>query len=63
MGLGRRTGDPSTSTPIADLVPDELSPPPGIIMPPQPIDGAGAATAKPRGLRHRLPSFLGGKRK
>jgi serine/threonine protein kinase len=62
MGLGRRTGDPSTSTPIADLVPDELTPP-DIIMPPQPIDGAGAATAKPRGLRHRLPSFLGGKRK
>ena len=65
MGLGRRTGDPSTSTPIADLVPDELTPP-DIIMPPAPIEvseASAGATPKPRGLRHRLPAFLGGKRK
>jgi len=54
MGLGGRTGDPSTSTPIADLIPDELSPPPGIAFPPKPP----APSEEKRGLRHRLPALF-----
>jgi hypothetical protein len=52
MGLGTKTGDPTTTTPIADLVPEELTPPPGIAFPPKP-------TEEKRGLRHRLPSIFG----
>jgi serine/threonine-protein kinase len=65
MGLGPRTGDPSSATPVAQLVADdtpriELSP--KVETPPQgtPTVGAGAMD-KLRGLRHRLP-FFGRKR-
>jgi eukaryotic-like serine/threonine-protein kinase len=55
LGLAGRTGDPSTTTPVADLVPDELTPPAGIAFPPKP-------TEEKRGLRHRLPQIFGWKR-
>ncbi|MEZ4368450.1 MAG: serine/threonine-protein kinase [Kofleriaceae bacterium] len=44
MGLGLRTGDPSTATPIADLLPDALTPP-ELPMPPAPADGSAASRA------------------
>jgi len=54
IGLGTRTGDPSTSTPIADFIPDALTPPPGIAFPPKP-----PAPGEPkRGLRHRLETLF-----
>jgi eukaryotic-like serine/threonine-protein kinase len=53
MGLAGRTGDPTTTTPVADLVPEELTPPAGIAFPPKPQE------EKPRGLRHVLPSIFG----
>ncbi len=55
MGLAGRTGDPSTTTPIADLMPEDLTPPPGIEFPPKPVE-------EKRGLRHRLPQIFGWKR-
>jgi serine/threonine-protein kinase len=55
LGLVGRTGDPSTTTPIADLVPEELTPVPGIQFPPKPVE-------EKRGLRHVLPSIFGRKR-
>ncbi len=61
MGLGAKTGDPASGTPVADLVPDELTPP-DLHLPTAPLD-APLGTTKPRGLRHRLPAFLGGTRK
>jgi serine/threonine-protein kinase len=42
LGLGRRTGDPTTTTPVADLQLD---------FTPVPV----AAPERPRGLRHYLP--------
>lgn len=56
MGLiSGKTGDPSTTTPIADLMPEDLTPPPGIEFPPKPVE-------EKRGLRHRLPQIFGWKR-
>jgi serine/threonine protein kinase len=57
MGLGPRTGDPSSATPVAQLVGDDT---PRIELDPveQPTVGA---VEKLRGLRHRLP-FFGRKR-
>jgi serine/threonine protein kinase len=55
MGLAGKTGDPTTTTPIADLVPEDLTPPPGIAFPPVPVE-------EKRGLRHRLPQIFGWKR-
>ncbi len=66
MGLGPRTGDPSSATPVAQLMADdtpriELSP--KVETPPQgsPTVSSGGAMDKLRGLRHRLP-FFGRKR-
>lgn len=65
MGLGPRTGDPSSATPVAQIVADdtpriELSP--KVDTPPKgmPVVQQGAMD-KLRGLRHRLP-FFGKKR-
>ena len=63
MGLGVLTGDPSSATPIAQLVADdtpriELAPK---VMPATITPAAGSALDRLRGLRHRLPFF--GKRK
>jgi serine/threonine-protein kinase len=58
MGLGIRTGDPSSATPIAQLVADEntarmdITPPEGVQI---------STLEKLRGLRHKLP-FFGRKR-
>jgi eukaryotic-like serine/threonine-protein kinase len=58
LGLESRTSDPTTTTPVADLIPEELTPPPGIAFPPkQPV-----VDDRPRGLRHVLPSIFGRKR-
>jgi hypothetical protein len=46
LGLGAMTGDPSSATPVAEILGE---------------DTARIETAKPeekRGLRHRLPAFL-----
>jgi serine/threonine-protein kinase len=63
MGLGIRTGDPSSATPVAQIVQDDT---PRIELAPQshtPQEGAAVgALEKLRGLRHRLPSFFGRKR-
>src|SRR6185369_2139397 len=66
MGLGPRTGDPSSATPVAQIMADdtpriELSP--KVETPPQgsPTVSQGSAMDKLRGLRHRLP-FFGRKR-
>jgi DNA-binding transcriptional MocR family regulator len=61
LGLGIRTGDPSSATPIAQIVDDNT---PRIDLAPNapapPITPTGAMD-KLRGLRHRLPFF--GRRK
>ena len=61
LGLGIRTGDPSSATPIAQIVDDNT---PRIDLAPNaptpPIATTGAMD-KLRGLRHRLPFF--GRRK
>jgi len=63
MGLGVRTGDPSSATPVAQIVQDDT---PRIELAPRvdtPQEGAAvSALEKLRGLRHRLPSFFGRKR-
>ncbi|HUS32392.1 MAG TPA: serine/threonine-protein kinase [Kofleriaceae bacterium] len=63
MGLGPRTGDPSSATPVAQIVGDDT---PRIELAPRidtPVEGASVgALEKLRGLRHRLPSFFGRKR-
>jgi serine/threonine protein kinase len=63
MGLGPRTGDPSSATPVAQLVGDDT---PRIELAPRsttPQEGASVgALEKLRGLRHKLPSFFGRKR-
>ncbi|MEO8844496.1 MAG: serine/threonine-protein kinase [Kofleriaceae bacterium] len=64
MGLGVLTGDPSSATPVAQLVGAddtpriELAPK---VMPVTITPAAGSALDRLRGLRHRLPFF--GKRK
>src|SRR6185503_5238187 len=60
MGLGVRTGDPSSATPIAQIVQDDT---PRIELAPklEPAAAVGGAMEKLRGLRHRLP-FFGRKR-
>jgi len=71
MGLGPRTGDPSSATPIAGITADDT---PRIELTPKPIPIAAAAVAASNtaaapqsamgrmlGLRHRLP-FFGRKR-
>jgi serine/threonine-protein kinase len=61
MGLGPRTGDPSSATPIAQIMQDET---PRIELAPK-VAAIGAAASgavsKMLGLRHRLP-FFGRKR-
>jgi serine/threonine-protein kinase len=57
MGLGPRTGDPSSATPIAQIVEDHT---PRIELTPKPAPIQGAM-GKVLGLRHRLP-FFGRKR-
>jgi serine/threonine protein kinase len=58
MGLGIRTGDPSSATPVAQIVSDEttarmdITPPEGVQI---------GTLEKLRGLRHKLP-FFGRKR-
>lgn len=63
MGLGPRTGDPSSATPVAQIVGDDT---PRIELAPRvetPAAGNQISTMeKLRGLRHRLPSFFGRKR-
>lgn len=57
MGLGPRTGDPSSATPVAQLVGDET---PRIELEPGARVMAGTGTGAMemlRGLRHRLPFF------
>src|SRR5512140_223429 len=56
MGLGIRTGDPSSATPLAEI-PNEVTP--RLEMTPRPE--AGTTMQKVLGLRHRLP-FFGRKR-
>jgi serine/threonine protein kinase len=65
MGLGPRTGDPSSATPVAQILADdtpriELSP--KVETPPTGLPAVGSAAMEAlRGLRHRLP-FFGKKR-
>ncbi|NVB78076.1 MAG: serine/threonine protein kinase [Kofleriaceae bacterium] len=63
MGLGPRTGDPSSATPVAQIVADDT---PRIELAPRvetpPAGTSVSALEKLRGLRHRLPSFFGRKR-
>jgi serine/threonine-protein kinase len=57
MGLGPRTGDPSSATPIAQIVQDDT---PRIELAPKMVAPQAASTSameKLRGLRHRLPFF------
>ena len=63
MGLGPRTGDPSSATPVAQILADDT---PRIELAPRvetPPEGAASVSTmeKLRGLRHRLP-FFGRKR-
>jgi eukaryotic-like serine/threonine-protein kinase len=64
MGLGPRTGDPSSATPVAQLMQDDT---PRIELAPkitpiaQPQGNLSSTLDKLRGLRHRLP-FFGRKR-
>ncbi len=60
MGLGVRTGDPSSATPVAQLVGDDT---PRIELAPKigAMAAAQGAVTKMLGLRHRLP-FFGRKR-
>jgi len=60
MGLGVRTGDPSSATPIAQIMQDdtpriELAPKVAVESPQQ--QPSSGAMEKLRGLRHRLPFF------
>jgi hypothetical protein len=48
LGVGLRTNEPSTVTPVADPIADDI---PRIEALPKPNE-------KPRGLRHRLPAFF-----
>jgi eukaryotic-like serine/threonine-protein kinase len=61
LGLGMRTGDPSTATPLAQIVADNT---PRIELSPK-LSGTESLMSSPmdmlRGLRHRLP-FFGRKR-
>jgi serine/threonine-protein kinase len=57
MGLGQRTGDPSSATPIQQILQDDT---PRIELTPKPSALAGTVD-KVLGLRHRLP-FFGRKR-
>jgi serine/threonine protein kinase len=60
LSLGGRTGDPSSATPIAQIVADDT---PRIELAPKPVEPSAAMSAVGRvlGLRHRLP-FFGRKR-
>lgn len=63
MGLGPRTGDPSSATPVAQIVADDtprIELAPRVETPPLGVPQVGMAE-KLRGLRHRLP-FFGRKR-
>jgi serine/threonine-protein kinase len=60
MGLGPRTGDPSSATPVAQIVSDNT---PRIELAPQVDTPPQGAMEKLRGLRHRLPSFFGGRKR
>jgi serine/threonine-protein kinase len=60
MGLGPRTGDPSSPTPIAQIVEDNT---PRIELTPKPIPSQGTMGEIFRGLRHKLPAFLGGRKR
>jgi hypothetical protein len=56
MGLGPLTGDPSSATPVAQIVGDDT---PRIELAPK-VEAQSLANAtldKLRGLRHRLPFF------
>ena len=65
MGLGVLTGDPSSATPVAQLVGADDTPrielAPKVLPAPTITPAAGSALDRLRGLRHRLPFF--GKRK
>jgi len=67
MGLGPRTGDPSSATPVAQIIGDdtpriELAPVlPPVGMPNESSGSSPGAMERLRGLRHRLP-FFGRKR-
>jgi serine/threonine protein kinase len=66
MGLGPRTGDPSSATPVASLVGDDtprIELAPKIMPATNQTPPSGSAIDMLRGLRHRLPSFLGGSRR
>ena len=62
LGLGARTGDPSSATPIAQIIGEDT---PRIELAPKPESGpmgaVGGAVGRVLGLRHRLP-FFGRKR-
>jgi serine/threonine-protein kinase len=59
MGLGQRTGDPSSATPIEQIIGDDT---PRIELTPKPaVGGLQGTVDKVLGLRHRLPFF--GKKK
>ena len=63
MGLGPRTGDPSSPTPIAQIMEDNT---PRIELTPKPIPVQAATSTmaeRLRGLRHKLPAFLGGRKR
>jgi serine/threonine-protein kinase len=63
MGLGPRTGDPSSATPIAQVLEDDT---PRVELRPSAPEVAPASPSladRLRGLRHRLPEFLGGRRR
>jgi serine/threonine-protein kinase len=65
MGLGPCTGDPSSATPIAQVLEDntpriELAPKEAPA--PAPVPSTTMAE-RLRGLRHKLPAFLGGRRR
>jgi hypothetical protein len=60
MGLGPRTGDPSSATPIAQVVPDDT---PRIELTPKPAPSPSMMGDMLRGLRHKLPAFLGGRKR
>ena len=65
MGLGVRTGDPSSATPVAQLIESNDTPrielAPKLMPATNVTPAAGSALDRLRGLRHRLPFF--GKRK
>jgi serine/threonine-protein kinase len=65
LGLGARTGDPSSATPVAQIVADDtprIELLPKVVTPPEGHEATAISTMeKLRGLRHRLP-FFGRKR-